>query len=246
MSDFQENQLPGAIEALLFVTDEPVNVITLAEMLDVAPKQVEDILAQLQDRFAAEDRGIQLCEVAGGWRLMTHPLYHELIEDYVRSWDSAKLSQAALETLAIVAYTQPVTRNEVSAVRGVSSDSSLNSLLEKGLLREVGVQDSPGNPALYATSTLFLEKFGLSSVEDLPNLEQFAPDEETRTLISERLSIVRGDAAAYLTEDESDDDQPISAKSLEQAMQDMVGDALRSSAGVVEKIDFDKLVFEED
>ena len=135
----QDNQLKGAIEAMLFVTDEPVGTIALADMLEVEPGQAERALVELRDQLEGENRGIQLREVAGGWRLYTHPAYHELIERYVLSWDTRKLSQAAMETLAIVAYLQPVTRSGVASVRGVNSDSSINSLVEKGLVREAGV-----------------------------------------------------------------------------------------------------------
>ena len=181
-------QLSGAIEAMLFVTDEPVGVIELADMLEVDPKLVEQALVDLREKLEREQRGIQLREVAGGWRLYTHPAYHDLVEKYVLSWDTRKLSQAAMETLAIVAYLQPCTRAGVASVRGVNSDSSINSLVEKGLIREAGQADAPGNPTLYATTRGFLEKFGLRSVSDLPNLDEFAPDDATRQLIRERLS----------------------------------------------------------
>ena len=181
-------QLPGAIEAMLFVTDEPVGVIELADMLEADPKLVERALVDLRQKLEREQRGIQLREVAGGWRLYTHPAYHSLVEKYVLSWDTRKLSQAAMETLAIVAYLQPCTRAGVASVRGVNSDSSINSLVEKGLIREAGQADAPGNPTLYATTRGFLEKFGLRSVSDLPDLDEFAPDDATRQLIRERLS----------------------------------------------------------
>ena len=181
-------QLSGAIEAMLFVTDEPVGVIELADMLEADPKLVEQALVDLREKLEREQRGIQLREVAGGWRLYTHPAYHDLVEKYVLSWDTRKLSQAAMETLAIVAYLQPCTRAGVASVRGVNSDSSINSLVEKGLIREAGQADAPGNPALYATTRGFLEKFGLRSVSDLPDLDEFAPDDATRQLIRERLS----------------------------------------------------------
>ncbi len=184
----QESQIAGAVEAMLFVTDEPVGVITLADMLEVDPKLVEAALIELAEGFERDGRGIQLREVAGGWRLYTHPAYHELVEKYVLSWDTRKLSQAALETLAIVAYMQPCTRATVASVRGVNSDSSINSLVEKGLVREAGQADTPGNPTLYATTRGFLEKFGLRSVADLPDLDLYAPDDATRALIRERLS----------------------------------------------------------
>lgn len=181
-------QLSGAIEAMLFVTDEPVGVIELADMLEADSKLVEQALVDLREKLEREQRGIQLREVAGGWRLYTHPAYHDLVEKYVLSWDTRKLSQAAMETLAIVAYLQPCTRAGVASVRGVNSDSSINSLVEKGLIREAGQADAPGNPTLYATTRGFLEKFGLRSVRDLPDLDEFAPDDATRQLIRERLS----------------------------------------------------------
>ena len=174
----QEDQLAGALEAMLFVTDEPVGTIALAEMLECEVGAVEAALVRLRDGLEARGSGIQLREVAGGWRLFTHPAYHELIEKYVLSWDTRKLSAAAMETLAIVAYAQPVTRAGVASVRGVNSDSSINSLVEKGLVREVGTEDAPGNPVLYGTTRGFLEKFGLRSPADLPDLADFAPDEE--------------------------------------------------------------------
>lgn len=257
---FSDTEIKGAIEALLFVTDEPVNILTLADAIQIDPRKVEEALVSLQDELLHANRGIQLREVAGGWRLVTHPVYHELIERYVSSWDTRKLSQAALETLAIVAYCQPVTRNEISSIRGVSSDSSVNSLLEKGLLREAGVQDSPGNPALYGTSKAFLEKFGLKNVSELPPLEGFAPDDEIKALIAERLRVVRitedevpmpsEGATASLTSsthgvsfEESSEE---SERLAQNAMHTMLNDALASTAGVVDKINFDELVFEED
>ena len=191
-----EDQIEGALEALLFVSDEPINALTLSEMLEVEPGVVTDALSRMRERREAENSGIQLREVAGGWRLYTHPAYHDLIEKYVLSWDTRKLSQAALETLSVIAYNQPITRNGVVSVRGVNSDSSINSLIEKGLVREAGHENSPGQPILYATTRSFLEKFGLTSVADLPPLEDYAPDEESRKLIQERLGVTRSDAFA--------------------------------------------------
>lgn len=257
---FSDTEIKGAIEALLFVTDEPVNILTLADAIQIDPRKVEEALVLLQDELLHANRGIQLREVAGGWRLVTHPVYHELIERYVTSWDTRKLSQAALETLAIVAYCQPVTRNEISSIRGVSSDSSVNSLLEKGLLREAGVQDSPGNPALYGTSKAFLEKFGLKNVSELPPLEGFAPDDETKALIAERLRVVRitehevpmpseGATASFTSSAQGvsfEEGSEESERLAQNAMHTMLNDALASTAGVVDKINFDELVFEED
>ena len=252
-SGLQPEQLEGAIEAMLFVTDEPVGTLTFAEMLEVDVTAVERALFTLRQRFEDENRGIQLREVAGGWRLYTHPAFHELIEKYVISWDTRRLSQAALETLAVVAYSQPVTRAGVAAVRGVNSDSSINSLVEKGLIREAGVADTPGNPVLYATSRFFLEKFGLRTVDDLPPLEDFAPDQETKELIRTRLSATKvpdvEDAQEQLPFDQMDfevvdDDEAVAA--LQDAAKGMLADAFANAAGAVEKIDFDSLVFEDE
>lgn len=253
IDESQKAWLAGAVEAMLFVTDEPVGVLTFADMLEADPALIQEVLEELQRSLEEENRGIQLREVAGGWRLYSHPRYHELIEKYVLSWDTRKLSQAALETLAVVAYCQPITRNGVASVRGVSSDSSINSLVEKGLLREAGTQDSPGNPTLYATTRTFLEKFGLRSVADLPDLESFAPDEETRAFIAERLNVVRPEDESYTL---SEDDGSATAlkeaaasgkaESIQEAMQAMLSDALAQGAGAVEKINFDELIFDED
>ena len=244
----QEDQLAGALEAMLFVTDEPVGTIALAEMLECEVGAVEAALVRLRDDLEARGSGIQLREVAGGWRLFTHPAYHELIEKYVLSWDTRKLSAAAMETLAIVAYTQPVTRAGVASVRGVNSDSSINSLVEKGLVREVGTEDAPGNPVLYGTTRGFLEKFGLRSPADLPDLADFAPDAETRRLITERLSATRKDAVvsdeqartmarALMGEDfEADDGEAmLSDEELAQgtdAAAEVLADALEEAAAI--------------
>ncbi len=189
-----QEDLYGVLEALLFVSDEPVSAAELAKIIDARPSEVDSALAFLATRFADEERGIQLREVAGGWRLYSHPAYHEVIERYVASWDTRSLSQAALETLAVIAYHQPITRSDINAIRGVGSEGVVSSLVDKGLVRETGRASSPGNAILYGTSRTFLERFGLKSLKDLPPLEQFAPDEHTRQVIRERLSAASGDA----------------------------------------------------
>lgn len=247
-ADLQPAQLESAIEAMLFVTDEPVSTITLADMLQVDTADVETACVDMRARFAEEERGIQLREVAGGWRLCTHPAFHELLENYVLSWDTRKLSQAALEVLSVIAYTQPVTRAGVANVRGVNSDSSINSLVEKGLVHEAGTDDSPGNPVLYATTRTFLEKFGLRSLDDLPDLGLYAPDDETREFIKARLSAARGDTITITSDDEAaaqNFDAEELSDQMGDAMRSMMSDAMAQAAGVVEKIDFDDLEFEE-
>lgn len=183
------NNLQSALEALLFVSDEPVSGAKLAEVLDAPSGDIDSTLAEMAQQYREEERGFQLREVAGGWRLFTHPAYHELIEEYVLSWDTRRLSQAALEALAVIAYNQPVTRNGVNAVRGVNSEGVISSLVEKGLVREAGRDKNQGNAILYATTRTFLEKFGLKDLQDLPPLEDFAPDDATQNVIKKRLGV---------------------------------------------------------
>ena len=182
------DDLKGPLEALLLVSSEAVSAIDLAKVLGAAPGDVAATLADLSAEYADANRGFQLREVAGGWRLFTHPAYHELVEQYVLSWDTHRLSQAALETLSVIAYHQPCTREDVKAVRGVSSDGVIASLRDKGLVREVGRAGGRAGAILYGTTKAFLERFGLRSLRDLPPLEDFAPDEESRRFIRERLS----------------------------------------------------------
>jgi len=204
-----EQDLQGVLEALLFVSDEPVSAIDLAKIIDARPSEVDSALAFMANRFADEERGIQLREVAGGWRLYSHPAYHEVIERYVASWDTRALSQAALETLAVIAYHQPVTRSDINAIRGVSSEGVVSSLVDKGLVRETGKASTPGNAILYGTSRTFLERFGLKSLKDLPPLEQFAPDERTKQIIRERLSAASGNLVSLEMETGSEQMQQV-------------------------------------
>ena len=182
------NSLKGALEAMLLVSSDPVSASALAKILDVTPGEVASLLAELKVEYEEANRGFQLREVAGGWRLFTHPAYHEQVEALVLSWDTQRLSQAALETLAVIAYHQPVTREMVKGIRGVNSDGVISSLVEKGLVREMGRDPQRGQAIIYGTTNAFLEKFGLKSARELPDLEQFAPDEESRRFIRERLS----------------------------------------------------------
>lgn len=188
--------LRGAIEALLFVSDEPVPVARVAKILESDTPAVSEALENLAEEYREAERGFQLREVAGGWRLYTHPAYHEAIEQYVLSWDTRRLSQAALEALAVIAYHQPVTRGGVNAVRGVNSEAVISSLIEKGLVKEAGRDREAGNAILYTTTRAFLEKFGLKSLDELPPLEEFAPDPATEKAIRDRLGGPRTQVAS--------------------------------------------------
>jgi len=199
-------QLQGVVEALLFVSDEPVGASRLAKVIDVSQASVEATLHALAEEYATADRGFQLREVAGGWRLYTHPAYHQQVEEYVLSWDTRRLSQAALEALAVIAYHQPVSRQGVNAVRGVNSEAVISSLIEKGLVREAGRDKNAGNAILYGTTRAFLERFGLKDLGELPPLEEFAPDPDTERAIRERLNALDG-SVLNLDEDREGEDE---------------------------------------
>lgn len=188
LETLEPSSLKGALEALLLVSSDPVSASALGTALGITPGEAASLLAGLKVEYEEANRGFQLREVAGGWRLFTHPAFHDQVESFVMSWDTQKLSQAALETLAVIAYHQPVTREMVKGIRGVNSDGVISSLVDKGLVREMGRDPQRGQAIIYGTTTAFLEKFGLRSIRDLPDLEQFAPDEQTRQFIRERLS----------------------------------------------------------
>ena len=178
----------GVLEALLFVSDEPVSSVRLAKVMEVPEAAVVTHLRALAEEYERDDRGFQVREVAGGWRMYTHPAFDRYVEQLVVSWDTRRLSQAALEALAVIAYNQPVTRAGINAIRGVNSEGVVASLIEKGLVREVGRDKAAGNANLYGTTKAFLERFGLKDLAELPELAQFAPDDATAQAIRERLS----------------------------------------------------------
>ena len=188
LDKLESQDMRGALEAMLLASSDPVSATDLAKVLGAAPGEVSAQLADLAAEYADANRGFQLREVAGGWRLFTHPAYHDQVEALVMSWDTRRLSQAALETLAVIAYHQPVTREGIKAIRGVNSDGVISSLVDKGLVREAGRDPQRAQAIRYATTQAFLERFGLKSLRELPDLEQFAPDEESRKFIRERLS----------------------------------------------------------
>ncbi len=175
--------IKGVIEALLFVADRPLSLTKIMEIVEINEAAAKNILDELKNEYINQNRGFQLREIAGGYRLYTHPGYASYIEKLILISDSRKLSQAALETLAIVAYKQPITKNEISSIRGVNVDGVISSLLEKDLIKETGREKTAGQPILYGTTKLFLEKFGLNNISDLPPLEEFEPDEETKRQI---------------------------------------------------------------
>lgn len=235
LSTLGPSSIKGALEALLLVSSDPVSASALAASLDVAPGEVASLLAELQVEYEEANRGFQLREVAGGWRLFTHPAFHDQVEAFVLSWDTQKLSQAALETLAVIAYHQPVTRETVKGIRGVNSDGVISSLADKGLIREMGRDPQRGQAILYVTTAAFLEKFGLRSVRDLPDLEQFAPDEQSRQFIRERLSGRSIQSTLEETEEDLDEERDLlDTEDVPDADMELIGGVADGDADVAD------------
>jgi len=166
-------ELVAVVEAITFVADEPVTIKLLAEVLDEDKQAIEAALEQLKTEYDGREGGLQLREVAGGWQIATKTEFHEDIRKFLKTRPSAKLSLAALETLAVIAYKQPVTIPEILEIRGVQSASAIHTLLEKRLIVTKGHKETVGRPMLYGTSKEFLLQFGLKDLSELPSIEDF-------------------------------------------------------------------------
>jgi segregation and condensation protein B len=169
-------ELRGALEAILLVVDEPVSEIVLAQVLEQPTDRIAAMLIRIAEDFTGAGHGFELRRAAGGWRLYTRPAYAPYVERFVLDGQSVRLTQAALETLAVVAYKQPVTRSRISAIRGVNCDGVIRTLVSRGLVEECGTEPETG-AHLYRTTVLFLEKLGLNAVDELPPLAPFLPDD---------------------------------------------------------------------
>lgn len=167
--------LRPALEAVLMVTDQPLGHLDLATAVGHPPADVEQALAELAAAYDSEGRGFELRHVGGGWRFYTRDEYAPAVERFVLGGQQARLTQAALETLAVVAYKQPVSRGRVSAIRAVNVDGVMRTLLTRGLVEEAGT-DAENGAVLYRTSSYFFERMGLSGAEDLPELAPYLPD----------------------------------------------------------------------
>ena len=163
----------AVMEALIFVSEEPLTVKTIADVLKEDREVVQKNLQEVQAEFNGRNGGLQLREVAGGWQFATRAEYHEHVRAFLKSRPSAKLSIASLETLAVIAYKQPVTVPEILEIRGVQSPSSIKTLLDKKLIVAKGRKDTVGRPMMYGTSKEFLMQFGLKDLTELPSVEDF-------------------------------------------------------------------------
>lgn len=169
-------EIVKAIEGIVLVAIEPVPSELLAQLCEVPTSAVDEICARLNDTYEASGHGFQMAKVAGGWRYQTHPDVAQYIERFLLDGQRARLSAAALETLAIIAYKQPISRMQIAAIRGVDPDSVLRSLHGRGYIAPIGRDTGPGQAVMWGTTQLFLEKLGISSIADLPPIATFVPD----------------------------------------------------------------------
>ena len=174
--DFRDSDASRAIEGIVMVAVEPVPVELLAQLLEMSVANVETLVAELVSAYEAENRGFQLVKVAGGLRFQSHPDVSPYVERFVLDGQRARLSAAALETLAIIAYKQPISRLQIASIRGVDPDAVLRTLHGRGYIEQRGRDDGPGQAVLWGTTPLFLEKLGINSVDELPPLAEFVPD----------------------------------------------------------------------
>jgi segregation and condensation protein B len=170
-----ESELYRSLEAILMVVEEPVSEVVLAQIIERPTEEIVAALNFMAQKYQSEDRGFELRQISGGWRFYSHPDLAPLVEKFVLDGQQARLTQAALETLSVIAYKQPVSRARVSAIRGVNVEAVMKTLVSRGLVEEAGVEGESG-AVLYKTTSFFLEKLGLNKVEDLPALAPFLPD----------------------------------------------------------------------
>lgn len=177
--------LRGALEAVLMVVDEPVPAVLLASALERPVEEVESTLRAIEEEYAASSRGFTLRRVASGWRVYSRSDYAAVVARFLLDGQQAKLSQASLETLAVIAYRQPISRSRVSAVRGVNVDGVVRTLLSRGLIEEMG-QDEESTATLYGTTDFFLERLGVDTLDDLPALAPYLPEVDALDEIAEQ------------------------------------------------------------
>ena len=167
------NELVALVEALIFVADEPIGIRTLADVLEEEKESIQAAIEELTREYESRESGLQVREIAGGWQLATRTELHEEVRKFLKTRPSAKLSLASLETLAVIAYKQPVTVPEILEIRGVQSASAIKTLLDKRLIVAKGRKETVGRPMQYGTSKDFLIQFGLKDLSELPSIEDF-------------------------------------------------------------------------
>lgn len=165
------------IEAILFLSGEPINISNLKETLEIPESEIKDTMYELMNEYKERNSGLIIVEVANGYQMVTNPLYFEWIKRFKSQHLSQRLSMPALETLAIIAYKQPIIRAEIEQIRGVNSESAIRTLHERRLIKIIGRKEAPGRPFLYGTTKEFLQYFGLKDLTELPTLKEFNKEE---------------------------------------------------------------------
>lgn len=206
--DDQQRDLARAIESILLVSDQPVEVTLLAQLLETPLDAIEAICVELQREYERDNRGFVMQNVAGGWRFQTHVDMAPYVERFVLDGQVARLSAAAMETLAIIAYKQPISRNQVSAIRGVNCDGVARTLESRGYIDEVSRDPGPGRAVLYGTTPGFLERLGLASLDDLPPLGQFVPGADVVEALETTLMVGDEPAVDAFAEEEDESEGP--------------------------------------
>ncbi len=210
-AELDDSQAIRAIEAVLLVTTEPMPELLIAELVEIPLKRVRQLCEHIRDELQERGAGYELAAIAGGWRYQTCKDMAPYMERFALSGHTAKVSAAALETLSIIAYKQPVSRVQMSAIRGVNVDGVLKTLLQRGYVAEVGEDSGPGRATLYGTTSFFLESVGLSSIDQLPSLGDFVPSAEVLEVLENALRVEGASAAresaknGMLMPDESDE-----------------------------------------
>jgi len=207
-----ETDAKRAIEAMVMAATESVHPTVLAQLLELPVDEIERLCDELAAEYEAQGRGFEIARIAGGYRYQTHPDAFAYVEKFVLEGQVARLSGPALETLAIVAYKQPVSRAQVSAIRGVNVDATLKTLEARGYIEETGHDHTPGNPSLFGTTRMFLERLGLDSVDQLPSLAEFIPEASVVEALERGLRVPTVDE---VVEELVDDDAPAAATVVE-------------------------------
>jgi segregation and condensation protein B len=222
-----------AVEAVVMAAIEPVEPQVLAQLVEIPVTEVEALCTELAEEYEREARGFTLVRVAGGYRFQTHPDMAPYVERFVLEGQTARMSAPALETLAIVAYKQPVSRAQLAAIRGVSVESTLNTLEQRGYVEEVGHDPGPGQAILYGTTQLFLERLGLDSLRDLPPLAEFVPEPSVVEALERGLLLRTEPDPEPSTELDEDESETVAEVADESAVAVDIADA----AELVETVD---------
>jgi len=186
-----------ALEGILMVAMEPVSPSMLSQLLEVPQDDIEDLCQRLAMAYADAGHGFQLVKVAGGYRFQSHPDVAAYVERFVLDSQQARISAAALETLAIIAYKQPISRGQIASIRGVDPDAVMRTLQARGYIAEVGRDEGPGQAVMFGTTSLFLERLGLATLADLPSISEFVPDASVVEALERGLRIVPSDGVNH-------------------------------------------------